>query len=71
MMGSQTSLSVARRLGSGKGVRSTNKFLALFLICSIVSRKSCDSSRRTGSKSPLVAVFAFAQSSRMRSSILR
>ena len=71
MMGLHPSLSFARRLGSNKGFPSTNKLLALFLMCSIVPRRCCDNSRRAGSKSPLVAVVAFAQSSRMRSSILR
>lgn len=66
-----TSLSVARRLGSGKGAPSTNNFVALFLICSIVPRKSWDSSCSDGSRSPSVAAIALAQSSRIRSSILR
>ena len=71
MKGSHTSLSFARRLGSNKGFPSTNKVLALFLMCSIVLRKCCDNSRRAGAKSSLVAVVALAHSSRMRSSILR
>jgi hypothetical protein len=66
-----TSLSVARRLGSNKGVPSTNNLVALSLMCSIVPRRSCDSSCRAGSRSPSAAATAFAQSSRIRSSILR
>jgi hypothetical protein len=66
-----TSLSVARRLGSNKGAPSTNNLVALSLMCSIVPRRSCDSSCRAGSRSPSAAVTAFAQSSRIRSSILR
>jgi len=69
-MGSHT-WSPARRLGSDNGFRSINKLLARFLRCSIVTPRSCDSSCRVGSRSPSIAVFAFAQSSRMRSSILR
>jgi hypothetical protein len=66
-----TSLSVDRRLGSNKGVPSTNNLVALSLMCSIVPRRSCDSSCRAGSRSPSGAATAFAQSSRIRSSILR
>jgi hypothetical protein len=71
VMGFHTSLSFARRLGSNKGVPSTNNLVALSLLCSIVPRRSCDSSCRAGSRSPSVAVTAFAQSTRIRSSILR
>ena len=65
------SLSVARRLGSGNGVPSTNKLVALFLICVIVPRRSCVSSCTAGSRSPSVAAKIFAQSSRMWSSTRR
>lgn len=68
---SHTSLSCARRLGSGRGVPSTNNLVALSLMCSMVERRSCVSSCRVGSRSPSVAIIAFAQSSRIRSSILR
>lgn len=68
---SHTSLSCARRLGSGKGVPSTNNLVALFLMCLMVRCRSCVSSRSVGSRSPSVATNAFAQSSRIRSSILR
>jgi hypothetical protein len=71
LVGFHTSLSVDRRLGSNKGVPSINNLVALFLMCSIVPRRSSDSSRRAGSKSPSVAATAFPQSSRIRSSILR
>jgi hypothetical protein len=67
-----TSLSVARRLGSNKGFPSTNTLMARFLRCSIVPLRRCDSSRRAGSRSPSsVAANALAQSSLIRSSILR
>lgn len=69
--GPHSSLSFARRLGSDKRVLSTNKLVARFLMCSIVPRRSCNSSSTVGSRSPSVAAIAFAQSSRMRSSILR
>jgi hypothetical protein len=70
-MRSHTSLSVARRLGSDKGLLSTNKLEAPSLRCAIVLCRSSASSSRAGSSSPPVAVPACAQSSRMRSSILR
>jgi hypothetical protein len=66
-----TSLSVPLRLGSGKGFPSSSNLVALSLMCSIVECKSCDSSWSVASKSPSVVTLAFAQSLRIRSSILR